>query len=162
MAIHRQLIERNLRSYRPLRHLPLTPAHCRVRLQWCFARSCWNHADWGRIVFINESRFQLCPDDHRRRIWRRPGQRANPAFPIARHTSPQPGVIVWGAFSFDIWALLVGVRDALTAQQYVDDILRTVLLPFLLQYPGLIFQQDNARPHTARVAMNCLTTCQTS
>ncbi|GFV74510.1 transposable element Tc1 transposase [Trichonephila clavipes] len=32
---------------------------------------------------------------------------------------------------------------------------------FVLQYPGLIFQQNNARPHTARVAMNCLTACQT-
>ncbi|GFT58281.1 transposable element Tc1 transposase [Trichonephila clavipes] len=48
----------------------------------------------------------------------------------------------------------------LTVQQYVDDILRTVLLPFLLQYPGLIFQHDNATPHTTRVAMNSFTACQ--
>ncbi|GFU13331.1 uncharacterized protein TNCV_3843291 [Trichonephila clavipes] len=70
--IHRWRIERNLRSYRPLRHLPLTPAHCRIRLQWCLARSGLNHADWGRIVFSDESRFPLRPDDHRRRICRRP------------------------------------------------------------------------------------------
>ncbi|GFW99745.1 uncharacterized protein TNCV_3419751 [Trichonephila clavipes] len=56
------------------------PAHCRGRLQWCLARSGWNHADWGRIVFSDESRFQLCPDDHRRRVWRRPGQRVDPTF----------------------------------------------------------------------------------
>ncbi|GFV89170.1 uncharacterized protein TNCV_4913691 [Trichonephila clavipes] len=31
------------------------------------------------------------------------------------------------------------------AQRYVDDNLRTVLLPFLLQYPDLIFQQDDAK-----------------
>ncbi|GFX85056.1 transposable element Tc1 transposase [Trichonephila clavipes] len=30
----------------------------------------------------------------------------------------------------------------------------------ILMCPGLIFQQDNARPHTARVPMNCLTACQ--
>ncbi|GFU57776.1 transposable element Tc1 transposase [Trichonephila clavipes] len=60
----------------------------------------WNHADWGRIVFSDESRFQLCPDDHRGRVWRNPGQRADPAFTIARHTGPQPGVIVWSAISF--------------------------------------------------------------
>ncbi|GFX90359.1 uncharacterized protein TNCV_3849341 [Trichonephila clavipes] len=36
-----------------------------------------------------------------------------------------------------------------------------VWLPFLLQYPGLIFTQDNAKPHTARLALNCLTACQT-
>ncbi|GFV07632.1 transposable element Tc1 transposase [Trichonephila clavipes] len=161
MTIHRQLIERNLHSYRPLRHLPLTSAHCRDRLQWCLARSGWNHADRGRIVFINESRFQLCPDDHRRRVWRSPGQRADPAFTIVRPTGPQPRVIVWGAISFDSRTPMVVIRGTLTAQWYVDNILRTVLLPFLQQHPGLIFQQDNARPHTIRVAMNCLTACQT-
>ncbi|GFT47348.1 HTH_Tnp_Tc3_2 domain-containing protein [Trichonephila clavipes] len=38
MTIQRQLIEQNLRSYRPLRHLPLTPAQNATRLQWYLAR----------------------------------------------------------------------------------------------------------------------------
>ncbi|GFT21561.1 HTH_Tnp_Tc3_2 domain-containing protein [Trichonephila clavipes] len=38
-TIHRWVIERNLGSYRPLRHLRLTPSHCRARLQWCLALS---------------------------------------------------------------------------------------------------------------------------
>ncbi|GFX47522.1 HTH_Tnp_Tc3_2 domain-containing protein [Trichonephila clavipes] len=33
MTFHRRLIEQNLRSYRPLRHLPFAPARCRARLQ---------------------------------------------------------------------------------------------------------------------------------
>ncbi|GFT33912.1 HTH_Tnp_Tc3_2 domain-containing protein [Trichonephila clavipes] len=104
---HRRLIGRNLRSYRPLRNLSLTPAHCRAILQWCLTRSGWNHADWGCRVFSDESHFQLCPDNHRRRVWRRLGQRADPAFPIACHISPQPGVMVWGTISFDsLWASL--------------------------------------------------------
>ncbi|GFV11527.1 uncharacterized protein TNCV_975191 [Trichonephila clavipes] len=74
------------------RYLPLTPAHCRARLQLCFARSGWNHADWRRIAFSDESRFQLYPDDHGRRIWCHPGQQADSAFNFARHTCPQPGV----------------------------------------------------------------------
>ncbi|GFV63133.1 hypothetical protein TNCV_3025621 [Trichonephila clavipes] len=36
------------------------------------------------IVFRDEHHLQLCPDDHRRLFWRRPGQRADPAFTIAR------------------------------------------------------------------------------
>ncbi|GFX11947.1 HTH_Tnp_Tc3_2 domain-containing protein [Trichonephila clavipes] len=72
MNIHRRLIERNLRSYRPLHYLPFTPEHCVARLQWCLKRSGSNHADWGRIVFTDEFRFHLCIDDHRRRVWRRP------------------------------------------------------------------------------------------
>ncbi|GFX09997.1 uncharacterized protein TNCV_4101361 [Trichonephila clavipes] len=101
----------------------------------------WNHADWGRIVFSDESHFQLCPDNHRRRVWRHLGQRADPVFPIAFHTSPQPGVILRSAISFDSRIPLGVIRGTLTSQQYVDDILRTVLLPFLLQYPGLFFSK---------------------
>ncbi|GFV62290.1 transposable element Tc1 transposase [Trichonephila clavipes] len=88
-------------------------------------------------------------------------QRTDPDFSIARHTGPQPGVLVKGVSSFDSRTSLVVIRGTLTAKWYVNDILRIVLLPFLLQYPGLIFQQDNARPHTTRVAMSCLTACQT-
>ncbi|GFX16081.1 transposable element Tc1 transposase [Trichonephila clavipes] len=112
-------------------------------------------------VLSDESRFQLCPDDHPRRVSRRPGQRADPAFIIARHADPQPGIMVWNVISFESRIPLVVIRGTLTTQRYVDDILRTVLLPFLLKSHGLIFQQDNARPHTARVVMNCLTACQT-
>ncbi|GFU60334.1 HTH_Tnp_Tc3_2 domain-containing protein [Trichonephila clavipes] len=57
MTLHRRLIERNLRSYLLLLHLPLMPSNCRARLQGFLARSSWNHAEWGSIVFSNESRF---------------------------------------------------------------------------------------------------------
>ncbi|GFT96841.1 uncharacterized protein TNCV_2123131 [Trichonephila clavipes] len=65
----------------------------------------------------------------------------DPVFPIANHTGPQPGAMARGAFSFDRRSTLVVIRDKLTAQLYVDDILRTVLQLFLLQYLALIFQK---------------------
>ncbi|GFV62699.1 hypothetical protein TNCV_901541 [Trichonephila clavipes] len=52
-------------------------------------------------LFSDESRSHLCPYDHRRRVWRRPGLRADPAFTIERYTGPQPGVMVWDAISFE-------------------------------------------------------------
>ncbi|UYV79200.1 hypothetical protein LAZ67_17001487 [Cordylochernes scorpioides] len=162
MTINRRLRERNLRARRPLRCLPLTPVHRQVRLQWCRERSTWNCADWGRIVFSDESRFLLCPDDRRKRVWRRPGQRVDPGLTVEHHTGPQQGVMVWGAISFDSRTPLVVIPGTLTAQRYVvDDILRPVLLPFLSHHPVLTFQQDNARPHTARVTMDFLQSCRT-
>ncbi|GFX71712.1 transposable element Tc1 transposase [Trichonephila clavipes] len=89
--------------------VPITPTHCQARLQWRLAQSGRNHVDWVRIVFSDESCFQLCPDDHRRRVWRRPGQRANPAFNIVRYTGPEQGVMIWGAISFEtgpLWSSL--------------------------------------------------------
>ncbi|UYV63148.1 hypothetical protein LAZ67_2003293, partial [Cordylochernes scorpioides] len=150
MTINRRKRERNLRARRPLRCLPLTPVHRQVRLQWCRERSTWNCADWGRIVFSDDSRFLLCP-----------GQRVDPGLTVEHHTGPQQGVMVWDAILFDSRTSLAVIPGTLTAQRYVDDILRPVLLPFLSHHPGLTFQQDSARPHTARVTMDCLQSCRT-
>ncbi|GFU74542.1 uncharacterized protein TNCV_550811 [Trichonephila clavipes] len=44
--------------------------------------------------FSDDSRLQLYSDDPRGRVWRRPQQRADPAFTIAHRTGHQPGVMV--------------------------------------------------------------------
>ncbi|GFV07193.1 transposable element Tcb2 transposase [Trichonephila clavipes] len=49
----------------------------------------------------------------------------------------------------------------MTAQRYVPDILHPHVLPLMQRLPGAIFQQDNARLHTARVSQECLHTITT-
>ncbi|GFV92005.1 hypothetical protein TNCV_1894411 [Trichonephila clavipes] len=49
------------------------------------ARSDWKQTDWGRIDFSDD----MFPDDHQRRVWRRPRQRADTAFTIERRTCLQ-------------------------------------------------------------------------
>ncbi|GFV26668.1 transposable element Tc1 transposase [Trichonephila clavipes] len=108
----------------------------------------------------DESRFQLCPDGNQRRAWRRPGQRADTAFTIARHTYSQPVVMVWSSISFDSLTHLVVIRkhtySTVVRRRHSENCFATVSF----EMPFLIFQQDNARPQMARVAMNCLTDFQ--
>ncbi|GFY28231.1 transposable element Tcb2 transposase [Trichonephila clavipes] len=47
------------------------------------------------------------------------------------------------------------------AQWYVHDILQRHVLPLMQRLPAALFQQDNARPHTARVSQDCLRTITT-
>ncbi|GFY25832.1 transposable element Tcb1 transposase [Trichonephila clavipes] len=63
-------------------------------------------------------------------------------------------VRVWGAIAYDSRSTLIVMHGTLTDQRYVDDILRPHVGPFLNGLPGAIFQQDNARPHTALVAQD--------
>ncbi|GFT83896.1 transposable element Tcb2 transposase [Trichonephila clavipes] len=49
----------------------------------------------------------------------------------------------------------------MTAQCYVHDILQPHVFSLMQRLPGAIFQQDNARPHTARVSQACLRTVTT-
>ncbi|GFX29979.1 transposable element Tcb2 transposase [Trichonephila clavipes] len=134
-TISRHLAEANLKSKRPFRALPLTPEHRQLRLQWCQARSMWNVTDWQKVVSRDKSRFVLGTDDNRVRVWRCP--------------------------AYDNRSTLIVMRGTLTSQRYVDDILRPHVGPFLNGLPGAVLQQDNARPHTARVAQDFLRHFQT-
>ncbi|GFS49232.1 transposable element Tcb2 transposase [Trichonephila clavipes] len=134
-TISTHLAEANLKSKRPFRALPLTPEHRQLRLQWCQARSVRNVTDWQKVVFSDESRFVLGTDDNRVRVWRHP--------------------------AYDSRSTLIVMRGTLTGQRYVHDIILPHVGPFLNGLPGAIFQQDNARPHTARVVQDFLRHFQT-
>ncbi|GFX62326.1 transposable element Tcb2 transposase [Trichonephila clavipes] len=69
--------------------------------------------------------------------------------------------MVWDAIAYNTRSPLVLIHGTMTAQQYVHDILHPHVLPLMQRLPGAIFQQDNARPHTARVSQVCLRTVTT-
>ncbi|UYV71912.1 hypothetical protein LAZ67_9001122 [Cordylochernes scorpioides] len=149
LTISRRLVANGLHSCRPLRRLPLTPPNRRQRLEWCRARSTWM-TEWHRVVFSDESRFCLSSDSRRVRVWRRRGERFNLAAIVERPTVRQRGIMVWGAIAYDSRSPLLRIQGTKTAQRYVDDVLRPVTLPYLQGVPNAFYQQDNARPHTAR------------
>ncbi|UYV63365.1 hypothetical protein LAZ67_2003861 [Cordylochernes scorpioides] len=154
-TISRRLVANGLHSCRPLRRLPLTPPNRRQRLEWCRARSTWM-TEWHRVVFSDESPFCLSGDSRRVRVWRRRGERSNPAAIVERPTVRQRGIMVWGAIAYDSRSPLLRIQGTMTAQRYVDDVLRPVTLPYLQVVPNALYQQDNARPHTARISQQAL------
>ncbi|UYV63350.1 hypothetical protein LAZ67_2003812 [Cordylochernes scorpioides] len=154
-TISRRLVANGLHSCRPLRRLPLTPPNRRQRLEWCRARSTWM-TEWHRVVFSDESRFCLSSDSRRVRVWRRRGERSNPAAIVERPTVRQRGIMVWGAIAYDSRSPLLRIQGTMTAQRYVDDVLRPVTLPYHQGVPNALYQQDNGRPHTARISQQAL------
>ncbi|UYV67829.1 K02A2.6-like [Cordylochernes scorpioides] len=133
-TISRRLVANGLHSCRPLRRLPLTPPNRRQQ----------------------ESRFCLSSDSRRVRVWRRRGERSNPAAIVERPTVRQRGIMVWGAIAYDSRSPLLRIQGTMTAQRYVDDVLRPVTLPYHQGVPNALYQQDNARPHTARISQQAL------
>ena len=60
--------------------------------------------------------------------------------------------LFWGAISNTGRSQMVRVQGNLTAAQYIQDILQPHVLP-LMGTPGAVLQQDNVRPHTARITV---------
>ncbi|UYV84313.1 hypothetical protein LAZ67_X001823 [Cordylochernes scorpioides] len=112
--------------------------------------------EWHRVVFSDESRFCLFSDSRRVRVWRRRGERSNPAAIVERPTVRQRGIMVWGEIAYDSRSPLLRIQGTMTAQRYVDDVLRPVTLPYFQGVPNALYQQDNARPHTARISQQAL------
>ncbi|GFX98372.1 transposable element Tcb1 transposase [Trichonephila clavipes] len=100
-TIRRHLAEEHLGSRCPLRVLPLTSSHRRLRLECCSARRNWTTAEWNHVVFSDEARFNLSSDDNRVRVWRPCGECLNTAFDLQKHTAPTVGVIVWGDIAYN-------------------------------------------------------------
>ncbi|GFU54984.1 transposable element Tcb2 transposase [Trichonephila clavipes] len=69
--------------------------------------------------------------------------------------------MVCGAIAYNTRSPLVLIHGLMAAQWYVHDILQPHVLPLMQRFPGAIFQQDSARPHTARVSQDYLRTVPT-
>ena len=67
-------------------------------------------------------------------------------------------VMVWGGITYDRRTDLIVIRGNMTGQRYVNEILRPVVAPMANRIgQNFVFQDDNARPHRARVATDFLT-----
>ncbi|GFV63028.1 transposable element Tc3 transposase [Trichonephila clavipes] len=81
---------------RPVRSVPLTPAHRRRCSLWCREQRNWRDNEWGRVLFTDENRFSLSSDSHRILIWRERGSRNHPSNIIERDRYGGRDVLVWG------------------------------------------------------------------
>ncbi|KFM57178.1 Transposable element Tcb1 transposase, partial [Stegodyphus mimosarum] len=64
--------------------------------------------------------------------------------------------MVWGAIAYDSRSSLVRIQGTMKAQRYLDNVLQSVAIPYLQGLPNANFQQDNARPHSARICQHAL------
>jgi hypothetical protein len=55
---------------------------------------------------------------------------------------------------------LIFIQGSTTTQLYIQEVLQPETIPFAYGHEGTLFQQDNARPHIARISMQCLVVTQ--
>ena len=125
----------------PVRRLPLSRDHQRLRLQWALERRHWR-AEWRNVVFSGEFRY----NDGRIRV-----QRNLRACIRQRHRGTAPSVMVWGAIGYNMRSRLLRIEGDLNSNRYITEVLQPEVLSLHQATPHAIFQQDNAQPHLARI-----------
>ncbi|GFS76057.1 transposable element Tcb1 transposase [Trichonephila clavipes] len=58
-TVYRRLEHIGLYARRPVRCVPLTATHCRLRLTWSREHALWKPQQWSCVMFSNESRTDL-------------------------------------------------------------------------------------------------------
>ena len=137
----------------------LTKRHKALRLAFARKYEHWTHADWGRVLFTNETKICRFESNGSRWVWVDFGEELS-----ERNTQ---GTLKYGGGSIMIWGCMmehgVGtielVHGNMNAEQYVK-ILQQNLPPSLQKLSvtkdRIVFQQDNDPKHTSKKARDFL------
>lgn len=156
-TIRRRLRERGLRARVPYRGPILDEAKRERRLRWARTHRRWTLARWRSVLFSDETRICVHRPDRREHVWRRRGERFQRDCIREADRWGGASIMAWAAISFKSRTPLVMLDGNLNAQRYVDEILQREVIPFLDEHPEIqFFQQDNARPHSARLSRDFL------
>ena len=151
----RRLNKMNMHS-RIARRKPLTGVVNRPkRVRWCTRIRLWNADDnWSRLVFSDESKFNLDFDDGRVRVWRENCDAMLPRNLVCLHRRSNVSVMVWGCVTVHGVGELVVINGNINKQVYInvldENLLQSMENTFGDRHTPFIFQHDNAPVHKAR------------
>lgn len=139
------------KSCYPAIRIPLGHHHRIARLQWARDHQQWRD-DWRTILWTDESRFALDFHDGRIRVRRLKNERYADCCILEHDRYGGGSLMVWAGIWWNNRTEIVVIPGTMTGARYLNEIVRPHVLP-TVQENNLTLQQDNARPHTARIVM---------
>ncbi len=117
--------------------------HCRVL--WAKAHLKWTVSKWKSVLWSDESKCDILIGNHGRRVLR---AKEEGDFPVCYQRSVQKpaSLMVWGCISAYGMGSLHVLEGTMNAERYIK-----VLEQNMLPSRRRLFQQDNAKPHTAAI-----------
>lgn len=151
-TIHRAIRRCQLKLYSAKKKPFLTKIHKRRRFHWAKSHLKWSVAKWKTVLWSDESRFEVLFGNLGRHVIRTKEDSDNPSC-YQRSVQKPASLMVWGCMnacgmgSLHIW------KGTINAERYIQ-VLEQHMLPSkrrLSHGRPCIFQQDNARPHSASI-----------
>ena len=150
-TVQRRLVESGLLGRHGVRKPLISKKNKTERLTWAKEHVGWSQGQWSKIVWSDESKFNLFGSDGIQWVRRPTGTRHDPRYqtPTVKHGGGS--VMVWGCFSACGVGPLVRITGKMDSNMYAD-ILTKHMLPFARSKmpAGWIFQQDNDPKHKSR------------
>lgn len=157
-SVRKYLISEGLRGRVSVRKPLLRQGNRQKRIQYAKEHKDWTAEMWNRVLYTDESKFEVFGSKRRQYVRRRPGERyiSQCIQPTIKHGGGS--VFVWGCISASGVGNLIRISDKLNARRYLQ-ILKDFGVPSgrRLIGPNFMMQQDNDPKHTSRIVKNYLT-----
>ena len=151
-TIRRRLAEMGIEARWPRQKPALTPRHIKQRLEWGKKiKSKGLRRFWRKVIFTDESKFNLYQSDGRVWVWRRKGEELDQGCILKKHKHPQ-SVMAWGSISWKGVGDLKFIEGKMDGWMY-SQILGDAFLPDANCKFGddFLLQDDNDSKHWSRL-----------
>ena len=128
-----------------------------ARLKFAYAHKKWSVEDWSKVLWSDESKYNLVFSDGIWYIRRRKNERFNVRYQVPTIKHGGGHVMVWGCFSRNGVGPLVQINGTMTAETY-NAIITESMISFSHENMGndWIFQHDNDPKHTSKLVKETL------
>lgn len=147
-TVRRRLNDAGLHARRPSRKPFISKKNRIARLAFAKNHLHWGQKEWSKVLWSDESKFNLFSSDGIQYVRRPVGKRNDVKYLVPTVKHGGGSVMVWGCFSRDGTGPLIHVEGIMNSQVYTD-IVKSNMLPHAKdKMPrGWIFQQDNDPKH---------------
>lgn len=155
-TVYRVLARGQVRSKKKRKRARLSPANKRARKLWAKHHIGWEPEAWRNVMWSDESRVVVGGPDGEARCHIMKGQPFEDKHYTGVERYAKKQCMVWGCFSY------YGVGPIMWARENIDQAMyKKILQQGLMKamkdggwdHENMMFQQDNARVHTARGPM---------
>ena len=156
-TVRRRLHEKGFKGCVAVKKPKLTDKHKKKRLAWEKERKTWSTKDWSKILWSDESSFELWRTRGRVYVRRRPHEHYLDECIVSTVKHGGGKVMVWGTMAQSGVGSLTVVEGRLNAEAYIK-IARKFVKKDARKLIGrrFTFQQDGAPCHTAKLTTDAL------
>jgi len=151
--VRRGLKKLNLESRVAVKKPFLSAIHRERRLLFAKKYKSWTAEDWKRVIWCDESTFEIGKNSRQTRVRREPHEKYLPECLAPTFKSGRSSLMIWGAIAGEHKSELVFMeKDRRTAADYVDIVYRGPLLDMMRRVSGAVLMEDREMIHRSKVS----------
>lgn len=147
-TIRRRLQDAGLNARRPAKKPMISKKNRDARIKWAIEHLNWTREQWNKVLFSDESKFNLFGSDGIAYVRRPAGKRYAQEYQLPTIKHGGGSIMVWGCFSGRGVGPLLLIEGNMDRFMY-EGILENTMRPYALDLigRGFVFQQDNDPKH---------------